>query len=381
MPWGEVTVMSQRQELVQLALCEGVNFSELCKRFEITRTTGYRWVDRFLEEGAAGLLDRSHRPHHSPGQSDPALEAMVLSLRDRFPTWGGRKLRARLIAEGLASPPSASTITSILRRHERLDGPGAGERGAWLRFEHEAPNQLWQMDFKGHFPLLDQRATRCHPLTILDDHSRFNVCLQASLDERKETVQAALKALFRRYGLPLRISADNGSPWGNSNGDGITALGAWLIQLGVQLTHSRPYHPQTQGKDERFHRTLKLELLSRQGFASLAACQAAFDEWRDCYNLIRPHEALGLKPPISRYEPSPRPFPEVLPQIEYGQGEHVRIVQKKGEINFRGREFLISRGLAGLPVAVRLTSGDGCWAVFFCQQQVAIINLASNPLD
>lgn len=379
MPWGEVTVSSLRFEFVRLAGQPAANVRELCRRFGISPKTGYKWLGRFAELGAAGLEDRSRRPQHWPARSDEDLEGRVVRLRDCYPDWGGRKLRALLIGEGLGEVPSASTITAILRRHGRLDGARAGKPAAWQRFEHEAPNELWQMDFKGDFALVDGRGSRCHPFTVLDDHSRYGLCLEACPNQQETTVQEALSAVFRRYGLPLRITADNGSPWGNSNGQSLTALGAWLVRLGIRLGHSRPYHPQTQGKDERFHRTLKTELLCRQGFASLAAAQTAFDAWRERYNLVRPHEALALRPPVSRYRPSPRPFPEPLPPIEYDTGDQVRRVQAKGEVSFRGRHYLVGRGLAGLPVALRPAfEPAGSWEIFFCQQRLAHVTLGEG---
>ena len=335
MPWGEVTVRAQRHECARLGAEPGANVRQLCRQFGVSPKTGYKWLGRFATEGAVGLEDQSRRPRRSPGRSSEVLEQRVVALRERYPDWGGRKLRALLLSDGGELVPSASTITAILRRHGLLDGPRAGQPAAWRRFEHEAPNQLWQMDFKGDFALVDSQRRRCYPLTVLDDHSRYNLCLRACANQQEQTVQDALSAAFRRYGLPLRITADNGSPWGNTRGESLTALGAWMVRLGIRLSHSRPYHPQTQGKDERFHRTLKTELLARQSFASLDAAQAAFDRWRERYNLVRPHEALAQRPPVSRYQPSPRPFPEALPVIEYDSGDQVRKVQAKGEISFR----------------------------------------------
>lgn len=376
MPWGVVTVVSQREQFVALAVAPGANVRGLCRQFGVSPKTGYKWLHRFTEAGNEGLADRSRRPRSSPGRTVPAMEAEVLALREAYPDWGGRKLRAVLLRHGMEGVPSASTITAILRRHGHLCGPGAGEPRAWQRFEHEAANDLWQMDFKGHIALADGTRRRCHPLTVLDDHSRFSVCLRACGDEGEKTVQEALRDVFRCYGLPRRISADNGSPWGNSNGDGLTWLGAWIVRLGIRLGHSRPYHPQTQGKDERFHRTLKLELLARNQFPSLAAAQAAFEDWRERYNRFRPHEALALEPPSSRYVPSCRLFPEVLPPIEYEPGDLVRKVQQNGVIHFKGKEYLVSRGLTGEPVALRATEEEGCWAVYYCQQRLREIVLA-----
>lgn len=380
MAWGEVSVMSQRMEFVRLAGQPGARFRELCRRFQVSPPTGYKWLQRYRAEGEQGLAERSRRPLHTPSRSSTEREAQVLALRDQFPDWGGRKLRALLLQGALPGEregaPSASTITAILRRHGRLDPPLAGQPAAWRRFEHPAPNQLWQMDFKGHFALVDGKGTRCHPLTVLDDHSRFNVCLRACLDEREETVKAALTEVFRRYGLPLRITADNGSPWGNTHGEGVTSIGAWLIQLGVRLSHSRPYHPQTQGKDERFHRTFKAELLTRQSFDSIDASQRGFDCWREQYNEVRPHDALDLQTPISRYSASPRSFPETLPAIEYDQQDVVRKVQAKGEISFKGERYVISRGLSGLPVALRAIPGEEAWDVYFCHQNILRITPA-----
>lgn len=367
--------MSTRHEFVLLANAPGACLSQLCERFAISRKTAYKWLDRFDREGSAGLADRSRRPHTSPARSDAALEAQVLDLHRAYPCWGPRKLQALLAP---LQRPHHSTIAAILRRHGcRVEGT-PGREPAPLRFEHAAPNQLWQMDFKGHFALTQARAGRCHPLTVLDDHSRFALCLQALPDERGAAVQATLTEVFRRYGLPERISADNGPPWGARSAQGLSVLGVWLIRLGVRLGHSRPYHPQTQGKDERFHRTLKRELLLREGFSSHAACQQAFDRWRDCYNLIRPHEALDQQPPISRYEASARRFPEQLPPVEYDDGVRVLKVKCKGNIALRGQSIFLSEALAGQYVALQPGDESGLIDICFCHQRIKQIDLRTT---
>jgi transposase InsO family protein len=241
------------------------------------------------------------------------------------------------------------------------------------RFEHEAPNGLWQMDFKGHFAL---EAGRCHPLTALDDHSRFCVLLQACADEKGLTVQGHLTQAFRRYGLPGRMLMDNGSPWGNAAGQPFTPLTVWLLRLGVRVSHGRPYHPQTQGKEERFHRTLKAEVLSGPARPCLQRTQAAFDAWREVYNCTRPHEALGMQVPASRYRPSTRAFPEALPPIEYGPDDSVRRVQAEGWLHFRGHALRVPKAFHGQPVALRPAPDvDGRFDVFYCHQRIAQVSL------
>jgi transposase InsO family protein len=297
----------------------------------------------------------------------------VLRIRtESSEAWGGRKIRAAMQRTGHAEVPAASTITAILRRHGKL-GVRAGEHpGPYQRFEYAAPNELWQMDFKGHFPL---PAGRCHPLTVLDDHSRYAVGLAACGDEQDGTVRGRLVSVFRRYGLPLAMLMDNGSPWGDAGDQPHTVFTTWLLRLGVRVIHGRPRHPQTQGKDERFHRTLKAELLQARSFRDLAHCQGAFDSWRHLYNHHRPHDALALAVPADRYRPSPRPFPETLPPIEYGPGDVVRKVDQSGFISFKNRPWPIGKAFRGQPIAVRATSEDGVFSVHYCTHRIAVIDL------
>lgn len=377
MPWKHVTPMSQRKEFVSLAMVDGVNMSRLCRRFEISRKTGYKWLARVRAEGETGLADRSRRPRRSPRTTSRGLEEAVLQVREVHPAWGGRKLRVRLQAQGWTQVPAASTITAILHRHGLIDPEESAKHQAWQRFEAPAPNDLWQMDFKGHFELA---PGRCHPLTVLDDHSRYALGLEACADERRDTVQQRLTAIFRRYGLPRKMLMDNGPPWGAEGQADYTILTVWLLRLGVRVSHSRPYHPQTMGKDERFHRTLKAELLQYCQGLALVQCQPRFDAWRLTYNLERPHEALGLAVPASRYRESPRSFPEHLPAIEYGPGDLVRKVYETGRISFHNRFFRLGKAFRGESVALRPTVTDGLWEVYFGQHRIARINLR-EPAD
>lgn len=376
MPWKETTTMSLRTEFVYLAQTTGANISQLCRRFGISRKTGYKWRKRFWEDGESGLVDRSRRPHRSPGRSTASTEALVMQVRQEHPAWGGRKIRAFLERKEPRTWPSPSTITEILRRNDQIDEKEALKHRPFQRFEMEQPNQLWQMDFKGYFAL--EEGGYCHPLTVLDDHSRFLMGLKACPNETHQTVQDELSRIFRCYGLPERMLMDNGAPWGNDLDSPNTILTAWLMRLGVQISHGHPYHPQTQGKDERLHRTLIDELLSRNTFSSLPQCQLHFDRWRNSYNYERPHQALQMQSPISYYQPSTRPFPEVLPPILYDTGDIIRKVDENGRIYFHNHSFRVGKAFRHNPVALRPGLSESDYEVFFCQQKVAQINLRED---
>lgn len=373
MPWREVSVMNERREFVRLAMREGVNFRELCRGFEIHPDTGYKWLGRW--HSGEELADRSRRPHTSPGRTERALEERILMIRDAHAAWGARKIARCLANEGLPCP-AVSTVHEILRRHGRIVAPPGGP-AAWRRFEKPAPNLLWQMDFKGWVALADD--SRCHPLTVIDDHSRYDLCLAACPNEQGRTVQEQLTHTFRRYGLPEAFFVDNGGPWGDSGGERFTRLGVWLLKLGVAVLHSRPYHPQSRGKNERFHRTLKAEVFALRRFRDLADVQRAFDAWRMVYNLERPHGALDLDVPASRYRPSARSMPDRLPAVDYDEHEIVRTVPgTKDYIQFKGRPWKVPQAFRGERVAVRPLTTDGWYGVFFGAYQVATIDLTCN---
>lgn len=377
MPWDTKDIMSLREEFVCLASQAGANRRELCRRFGISPQTAYKWLARYAAEGKAGLSDRSRRPKHSPALTPAEVQAAAVELRTRHPAWGGRKISRRLQDLG-GAVVSPSTVTNILNRHG-LIAPPDPEDQPWQRFEHEVPNALWQVDFKGHFAI---QGGRCSPLTVLDDHSRYNILLRACGDTRSETVRAGLEAAFRRYGLPVRINFDNGAPWGSPKEPGqVTGLGLWLIRLGIRISHSRPYHPQTNGKDERFHRSLKAEVLNGRSFDGLIHVQSTLDRWRDVYNQERPHEALRLATPISRYQVSPRTFPEALPEIAYGPDDQIVRVKWDGKLPFHGRIYKVSNALVMHEVAIRPRSAeDGIFDVYYAHHRCLTIDLNQpNP--
>jgi transposase InsO family protein len=376
MPFKECSIVESRGEFCRLASMPGANKRELCRRFGVSPETGYKWLTRFAASGEAGLDDLSRRPLSSPLRTAEAIEARVLGVRQAHPAWGGRKIRKVLENEGLADVPSASTITAILARHGFLDGPRAGEPRDVQRFEHPEPNDLWQMDFKGHVAMA---GGRCHPLTMLDDHSRYCLELGACADERTLTVRERMTSVFRRHGLPKRILADNGPPWGTSGSDQRhTPLTVWLLDLEVPISHGRPYHPQTQGKEERFHRSMKAEVLGERVFDSLAQAQAAFDAWRDVYNVKRPHEGIGMATPATRYRMSPRAMPETIGQPDYEPGAPTRKVDPGGWLTFQGRVVNCPKAFAGRRLALRATERDGVFDLCYRRHVISQVDLRQN---
>lgn len=374
MPWQTLDLMSQRLEFVLLATQGGVGIRELCRRFRISAPTGYKWLTRYRAGGAPALADQSRRPHRSPACYDGAVVEELLRLYAQW-GWGGRKLHQRLRALGYPQVPAASTCTQILRRAGR--GPAAPAPRTCQRFERQYPNELWQMDHKGE--LATQAGGRCYPLTVLDDHSRFNVVLDAGANRNGATVQRVLTGAFATYGLPEAMLCDNGPPWGSAEPVcPYTAFTVWLLRLGVRVLHGRPYHPQTQGKDERFHRTLERELLSRHTWRDLAHCAREFPLYRQRYNTERPHDALAGQTPISRYRPSVRALPDALPALEYAGNLHVVTVRTSGAITFGGQTWYVGRAFAGLPIGLRPSpQADGQHEVWFAEQRIGHIDLTS----
>jgi transposase InsO family protein len=366
MPWKQVSIMEQREEFLSFAKAEGANISELCRRRGISRDTAYRWL------GREDCADRSRRPHHSPLRTAAGMEASVLAVRDAHPAWGARKIRQILLNQGLA-PPAVSTLHAILERHGRIAEADRHPQ-KFERFEKEAPNLLWQMDFKGQFQMGDSHW--CWPLTIVDDHSRYALSIQASARYDTETVKAFLENTFRRYGLPAAFYVDNGPPWGGGEPGQYTPLRVWLLKLGVKVIHATPYHPQGRGKNERFHRTLKREVLAARNPTDLHQAQVAFDKWRHVYNQVRPHQSLDMMTPISRYRPSARPMPDTLPQIVYDSSDIVRKVPSdQPKISFKGRTWRVPKAFQGENLALRPSSTDGQYDVCFGAIRIATIDL------
>jgi transposase InsO family protein len=365
-----MSVADQRQEFVLLASLAGANKSALCERFGISRQTGHLWLRRFAA-GERAFEDRSRRPLHSPRRLTDDLEARILAVRKVHPAWGARKIVAVLRRDGIA-PPAASTVHAVLSRHGCIAPESPG--GAYGTFERGAPNALWQMDFKGRVRL--GCGQWLHPLTVIDDHSRFAVGLAACADQQTQTVQTRLEVTFRHHGLPEAIYVDNGSPWGGGRPGQWTPLRLWLLKLGIETIHSKPYHPQGRGKNERFHRSLAAEVFSLAPLVGFDDAQRAFDRWRHVYNRERPHQALDFVTPAERYRPSKRAFPATLPAPSYAPGEIVRRVgTTKAFVSFRNRLWRVPGAFLGETLAIRPRLPDGRFAICFGAHEIASFDL------
>lgn len=380
MPFKKTTVMEEKLEFVRLAVNGGIAFTKLCERFNISRPTGYKWLKNYRKEGPTGLYEESRRPQESPGAMAPSIVELIVKLKTQEPHWGAKKLHVLLhrdYRDQLEEIPSLSTINRILSRHQLTKIRKNKPLLKTGRFERLRPNELWQMDFKGHFALEDSK--RCHPLTVTDDYSRFNILLLACANERGITVQLGLERAFKKYGLPDTILCDNGSPWGSSHLDyhrprrTITKLESWLIQLGVKMIHGRPYHPQTQGKCERFHKTLKQELLLYNCFKDYAHCQKEFDLWRDKYNLYRPHEGINFEVPAKRFQISPKAFPKSPQERIHGINDQLLKVSAKGYIHYQGKRYYAGEGLGGQIIALRNGNNLNKKDVYYCNKKVRSI--------
>lgn len=375
LPWNEESVMSQRQRLIEQLLLPNANVSELCKSYKISRKTAYKWLSRYHSDGLSSLCNRSTKPTNQPNKLSSEMEECIVTLHQENPYWGSRKLRDHLLyVKHLSDLPSHTTFARVLKRHGCHVIKSNKSKPATIRFEREQPNDLWQMDFKGSFMTEDKR---CYPLTILDDCSRFSISLTACDNETSEVVKGHLVRVFNEFGLPNQINVDNGNPWGCADLISYTSLQVWLMKLGVKITHSAPFHPQTNGKDERFHRTLKLEVLHQRSYKK-KEIQDVFSTWRHKYNYERPHEALGGKTPSHKYIVSSKQFSEKPVPFEYEEGILKKIHNTNGTFRFKGERFTAGKGFNGEYIALKETDKSDEFAVFFMDNFIKKVKLGAG---
>lgn len=375
MPWERKTVDNQRRTFAARAAMGEDSLSALCREYGISRPTGYKWLERY--QNGETMLDRPHTPYRKPFKTSRAMELRIVDVRNAHPTWGARKIQRFMADKGEMDLPAASTINDILKRNGCISEAASEQHTPWKRFERDRPNALWQMDYKGHFGMTNGR--RCHGLTILDDHSRFSLCLDAKENEQWEPTRESLERIFREFGLPDAILCDNGAPWSDNHG-GYTPFEIWMMQMDVTPMHGKPRHPQTQGKDERFHRTLKEDLLLRKPLADLEEAQREFDAFRYCYNHERPHAALKLDVPAKHYKPSSRKLVKDPKEPEYDSGKNLRKVNCCGYISIYGKRYYLSESFVGKYIELRPLEGD-LLVLAYGNFEVARIDLVVKKFD
>ena len=348
MPWERRTVEDQRKEFAQAALqCR--NFSALCREFGIDRHTGYKWLDRYIN--GQPLSDRSRRPFTSPLRTPQEVEQLILALRAENPGWGAKTIREVLVQQGHKDIPCAKTVNNILNRYGCISPEESLKRKPFVRFEKDLCNQMWQVDFKGEFRMEDNNY--CFPLDIIDDHSRFAIKIAPHLSTANVVIPMFTEA-FREFGLPDSILSDNGAQFSGFK-KGYTRFERWLMDLDVLPIHGRIKHPQTQGKIERFHRTMKQELLKHTSIADITDAEIKLSAWREKYNNVRPHEALGMKRPAEVYEPSRRVYNETIEKYEYGGQYHVIKVNSWGYVRFDKWQIYLSETMIDQHIEFRPT--------------------------
>ena len=372
MPWLNTGPMEQKVAFVKAVLgAPRGQMTALCRRYGIARKTGYKWLKRYRAAGTVtALAERSRRPRRSPGRLGLSVAERIRELRAPD-GWGARKLAQLLWEEGVRV--SVATVHRTLLRQglvHRLDRHGPAPR----RFERPAPNDLLQADFKGPMGRAGQRD---EPLTVLDDHSRFALGVFALRDHTLASVQRCFEAVFVRYGVPRQLLLDHGTPWWNSrNGWGLSRLAVFLVQQGIELVFSRVGHPQTQGKIERFHRTLARSMTRQGPPLRWEEWQGRYDGFVERYNRVRPHEALGMRRPAELYHPSQRVYQPEVPAWAYPAGLEVRPVDAAGTVRIAGHRYFVCEALMHQEVALEPVGGQVL--VRFRQMYVRELDLAAH---
>jgi len=367
MPWLETAPMEQRERFVRDDRLALYTMTELCDRYDISRKTGYKWLERFDAGGRAGLSDRSRAPHQCPHRITEHVAQLICLARRQHPSWGPEKLLQWL---GPRHPdidlPAVSTAGDLLarkglvkkrrRRRPHLH-PGV------VPAVTTQPNDLWTADFKGQFRTRD--GIYCYPLTIADQHTRFLMACHGLLSTKGHGVRPVFDRLFREYGLPRAIRTDNGVPFATTGIHGFSQLNVWWLRLGIQHQRILPGQPQQNGAHERMHKTLKGDAI-RPPRATLAAQQRAFNRFRGMYNTERPHQFLRGRTPGSLYRPSTRPYTGELPPIEYPGHFLVKRITNAGTFRFKKRLLFIANALKQHTIGLEEIA-DGIWSIHFCR--------------
>ena len=376
MPFMEETVEMNRESFVKEAKTKRKSFAQLCREYHISRPTGYLWIERY--ENGEGFHDRSHTPLETANRTPSEIESLIIEARRKEPALGAVKIKRMLENQGYTNIPCMSTINAVLKRNNLITKEASMAATPYKRFEKDYPNAMWQCDFKGHYGLAD--GTRCHPLSVIDDHSRFCICADAKDNERFDDTAESLTNCFRIYGKPEILLCDNGNPWGASQSGGTTKFEVWLMELGILTVHIRAKHPQTQGKIERFNGSFKAERLKFYTPLNLADADRQRQEYRDFYNNVRPHHALELDTPAVHYVPSSRKYLENIREWEYGSEYDLRKIKNTGYITYDGQGYFLSEAYGGKTIAVKPSSIDGVINLYFRQFLIGKISLKENSI-
>jgi transposase InsO family protein len=381
MVWKETCAVDERMMFVLAVEAGEEAVAALCRRFLISRRTGYKWLGRYREAGVAGLQDRSRAPRRPAHGVPAAIGERCLAVRRAHPTWGPVKVRAWLQRhEPEEVWPATSTIGALFdregltvkRKYRRRSPPRTRPFAACTR-----ANDVWCIDFKGWFLTGDGR--RCEPLTLSDAHSRYLLRCQAPGRNDSGHVWPILEAAFREYGLPLALRSDNGPPFAARGAGGLSRLAVLVVKAGVVPERIDPGKPQQNGRLERLHLTLLQDTASPPA-RSLRQQLERFRSFQELYNEERPHQALDNTPPADHYRPSPRSWDGVLREPVYGDDHELRRVRHNGEIKWRGNRVYINQALAGEPVSLH-ESSDGRWAVDYGPVHLGVINHRAERLQ
>ena len=374
MPWSQTSPMDQRTQFIADYLREVLSVTELCDLYGIARKTAYKWIDRYLRQGPAGLEERSRRPQVSPNRTPDEVTQALLEARRRHPSWGGKKLLTLVHKRHLSwDLPHRSTVCDILNRHgmvakkrqrRRIGHPGKPTS------QILAPNDVWSADYKGQFRT--GNGIYCYPLTVADGFSRYLLGCQGLDSTAVAQAKPVFTRLFKEYGLPQRIRTDNGVPFATNTLARLSSLSAWWVRLGVLPELIEPGKPQQNGRHERMHRTLKAET-TRPAAGSLAAQQRKFNAFREEFNNERPHEALDMQTPACLYQPSVREMPNKIPPLEYPDRFEVRYVSANGGIRWNRDWINVSIVCVGEYVGLEEID-DGIWNVYFGPLKLGRLN-------
>ena len=362
MPFAEVSVMDQRRRVAERVLCDGLSISSAAREAGISRPTAYLWVKRAREAGIAYVEEKSRAAHVSPNATPAHIVEQLIHGKMERPFWGAKKIVRKLWNE--EPPLCVRTADRILKKHGLVRTRRPQEE--MQRFEREACNELWQVDFKG----LGEKPWPYHLLSVLDDKSRFCLALLPVPGPDSKSVFGAFWEVFGEYGLPEQILSDNGDCFNSvRSSGGPTPFQAKLWLLGISTTHGRPRHPQTQGKVERFNGTLQLEMGHELIKPSAEAARKVFGRFKEDYNWQRPHEALQMKVPGSIYSPSARKRPDRIPEhVPSGLGAW-RKVHSNGYFSYKSRNYLAGKGLSGEHVEIR--EEDNGLGLYFANRRFA----------